>query len=113
MMDEDRGTGGAAAGESYDASDLRHVRDRRKRQRLLDRRADMAFAQLMASADGRLWVWRKLAACGVFHSSWDAHGGRMSFNEGRRDIGLHLLGDINRLCPELYGQMQKENADND
>lgn len=106
-------TGTAAAAEPYDASDPRHVQDRRKRQRLLDRRADAAFAQLMSGADGRLWTWRVLGACGVFHSSWDPHGGRMSFNEGRRDVGLQLLADITRICPDLYGQMQKENADND
>jgi hypothetical protein len=101
-----------SAREAYDASDARQVQARRRRARLLERRADDAFAQLMASADGRLWVWRRLAACGVFHSSWDAHAGRMSFNEGRRDVGLQLLADINRICPDWYAQMQKENADN-
>ena len=100
------------ARESYDASDRRHVLARRKRQRLLDRQADSAFARFMATADGRLWMWRRLGACGVFHSSWDPQAARMSFNEGRRDIGLQLLADINRICPELFGQMQKENADN-
>jgi hypothetical protein len=98
--------------ETYDASDARQVQARRKRQRLLDRRADAAFAQFMASADGRLWLWRKLGTCGVFHSTWDPHAGRMSFNEGRRDIGLQLLADVTRICPDQYAQMQKENADN-
>jgi hypothetical protein len=109
----DQASTAAATAESYDASDPRHVQDRRKRHRLLDRRADAAFAQLMATPDGRLWTWRVLCACGVFHSSWDPHAGRTSFNEGRRDVGLQLLADVNRICPELYGQMQKENADND
>ena len=99
--------------EPYDASDPGHVQERRKRQALLDRRADAAFAELMASADGRLWVWRMLGACGVFHSSWEPHSGRMSFNEGRRDIGLQLLTDITRVCPDLFGQMQRENTNHD
>jgi hypothetical protein len=82
------------------------------REEGLARRADAALAEVMATADGRLWMWRRLAACGVFRSSWDPDAARMSFNEGRRDVGLQLLADINRICPDQFGPMQKENAGN-
>jgi hypothetical protein len=34
----------------------------------------------------------------------------MAWNEGRRNEGLQLLTEINRLCPELYPVMATENA---
>jgi hypothetical protein len=95
----------------YDATDPRQVGDRKKRERLRATRADGAFKALMGTPDGRLLIWDLLGECGVFRSSWDGHGGRLNFNEGRRDIGLQLLATINRLCPELFGVMMKENSD--
>jgi hypothetical protein len=31
-----------------------------------------------------------------------------AFNEGRRDLGLVVLADLMRVCPELYARMQAE-----
>jgi len=81
---------------------------RREADALEQERAD--FKWLMGSAQGRRFVWRVMSRCRVFAPVFNTHGGVMNFNEGRRDTGLFLLSEIDRLCPQQFAVMAAENA---
>lgn len=93
---------------AYDAGDRRHVERRRKAANGAHRQNDEALRWLMADARGRRFVWALLGKAGLFRSSMAGSAELTAFNEGRRDIGLALLGDVMRLCPERYAGMQAE-----
>ncbi len=62
----------------------------------------------MSDARGRRLVWRLLERAGIYHPTFTGtrHG---DFNEGMRNGGLQLIGDLRDHCPELFVQMQAEN----
>ena len=81
---------------------------------LLLRRAERAEAQrqaafraVMATADGRRWIWWLLDRCGVFRTSFTGDA-TTYFNEGTRNVGLMVIADINALCPDLFVTMMTE-----
>lgn len=78
--------------------------------RLHQKRLDDDFLWLMESQRGRRIVWSQMSRAKMFQTTFDTHGGRMSLNEGMRQHGLYLLGEINRLCPETYPVMVRENT---
>jgi hypothetical protein len=78
--------------------------------RLQQKRIDDDFLWLMQAPQGRRHVWGQMSRAKIFQSTFDTHGGRMSLNEGMRQHGLYLLGEINRLCPDLYPVMVRENS---
>lgn len=85
-----------------DAANAAHARVR-------DMRYSGALVAAMATADGRLMFWRLLARCGVFRSVFDGNPLQMAFNEGGRNRGLELYGDLLAAAPDQFARMQKEN----
>ena len=70
------------------------------------------FMWLMKDKRGRRIVWKILSDARVFHSSFVANAPDvMAFNEGQRNIGLMLMDDINRFCPDLYQKIIEESKD--
>lgn len=84
-----------------------------ERKALQDRHAskvlDDDFRWMLSDIRGRRIVWNLMARCNVFSPVFNTHGGLMNFNEGRRDTGLFLLAEINRLCPAQFAVMAAEN----
>lgn len=76
----------------------------------LERQAKADFLWLMDDPRGRRFIWQLMGRCRIFEPVFNTHGGLMNFNEGRRDVGLFLLGEINRLCPEKFAVAAAENA---
>jgi hypothetical protein len=93
---------------AYDAGDRRHVERREKTAKTGRRRRNQDFRWLMGEQRGRRFVWDLLAKAGLFRSSLAGTAELTAFNEGRRDVGLALLADLMRLCPEQYARMQAE-----
>lgn len=93
----------------YNAGDAEHVAKRKTNQKKRNLRKTAALKKMMFDPEGRMWMWDLLTLCGIFHSSFSIDALRCAFNEGRRDIGLRLLADINQLSPELYIRMVGEN----
>lgn len=90
------------------AADKEQVKDAAgKEKRGRDREID-DVAHLLADVHGRRFLWRVLEECGVYHQSFNHSGSIMSFNEGKRSVGLLLLRDIMEASPEAYVQMMKE-----
>lgn len=92
------------------ASDERALQRQERADKLAQRQEVDDFLWLMNEPQGRRFVWRLMARANVFGAVFNTHGGVMNFNEGRRDSGLFLLGEIDRLCPELFAVMAAENA---
>lgn len=66
------------------------------------------FNFIMSDARGRRFMWRVLEMAGVYRSSFTGNSTTF-FNEGMRNIGLMLIGEIHAIAPDAYAQMLKEN----
>ena len=93
-----------------DIGNQREVEQRAKAIKTVQGQLDEGFRWLMGDARGRRWVWSLLEKGGVYRSSMGDTPYWTAFNEGRRDMGLHILADVMRLTPTLYPTMQAENA---
>ena len=93
---------------TYDAGNPDHVRRSKDRSQRIQARADAGFKDLMATPQGRGWVWSLLEECGMFRTSFDPSNSRTFFNEGMRNIGLRVMADVHRLTPDQYMVMVKE-----
>lgn len=66
---------------------------------------------LMSQRDGRRFIWLELEASQVFSQTFiPGQPDTTAFAEGRRSIGLKLLGEVTRLTPADYMRMTQENA---
>jgi hypothetical protein len=92
------------------ASDERALKLKQLQDSHENKVADGDFRWLMSDQRGRRIIWNLMGRCNVFSPVFNTHGGLMNFNEGRRDTGLFLLGEIDRLCPDLFSVMAGENA---
>ncbi|MGA2937306.1 MAG: hypothetical protein ABSF52_09440 [Syntrophobacteraceae bacterium] len=95
----------------YNAGDPQHVARRERGWKTRDLLKKAALRGLMGAPEGRMWMWDLLTMCGVYHSSFSVEALAMAFNEGRRTVGNFLIGEINRLSPELYMKMAVENEE--
>ncbi len=94
---------------AYNAGDPKHVAGREKSRKTRDLQKKTALRGIMGMPEGRMWMWDLLVRCGIYQSSFSAEALGMAFREGQRNIGLHLMAEINRLSPELYARMVGEN----
>lgn len=65
--------------------------------------------KILATPEGRRFVWGLLEQAGVFRSSFTGNS-QTFFLEGRRDLGLQLLAKVFAAKPEAFAQMQREVA---
>ncbi len=82
------------------------------RQRAARDREKDDFKLLMSEKWGRRIAWRLLDRCGVFRTSFTGNS-ETFFNEGKRNIGLMIVGEIHDVCPEFYHLMLKEQQENE
>lgn len=80
----------------------------RQARRARDR--DNAMAAMMSRPETRLWLWDLLAACHMNHSSFSNNPNVTAFREGERNIGIQVLAHIQRVAPEQWILMVKENS---
>jgi len=108
MSDEQPEIEGVEPEEQPDVGDARYVRKQQKRARIHQKRLDNALGALLDTYDTRAWLWELLCAFGIYQSSFSTEPLRMAFLEGKRDCGLRLLADINRIAPASYVLMAEE-----
>lgn len=63
---------------------------------------------LLKIPEGRRFVWKLLGLSGMFRASMTGEAMTTAFNEGRRDIGLGILLEINTCDHNAFAQMQSE-----
>lgn len=96
------------------ASDPQQVKRAKYKERYNRKDEIKDMTELLQDARFRKFIWRYLDFCGVYRSSWSP-GPEIHFNEGRRDVGLKLMTDIQESDPESLIIMMKEakkHADN-
>lgn len=76
-------------------------------QRRRDREIE-DLRMVIKKPEGRRVVWGILETCGVFKASFALNSMQSAFNEGKRDIGLALLTDLNEADTHIFAQMQSE-----
>lgn len=67
---------------------------------------------ILATREGLRFMWRYLTECGIFKTSFTGNS-HTFFMEGRRDVGLRLLADVNEADPEAYFRMLSEDKKNE
>lgn len=83
--------------------------ERQKRRRLQDERHDADLIWLMCHREGRRFMWRLLQSCRLYETGL-AGTSAAFYREGERNVGLRVLADIVRLCPDLHARMAIEFA---
>lgn len=78
-----------------------------QQQSRLANRADISW--VMADARGRRTLWRLLEQAGIYRSSFGPTPEVTAFNEGQRNVGLRLMGDLIACAPDEFLTMQTEN----
>jgi len=68
--------------------------------------ADMQ--KLLRLPEFRRYMWKMLSSTGLFRSSFTQNAMTMSCSEGRRDIGLGVLSDLNDADVNAFAQIQRE-----
>jgi hypothetical protein len=64
---------------------------------------------VMATPEGRRFIWKILGDCGTFRVPFVAGAPDVTaFNAGAQNFGLSLLGQIMTVVPESFLTMQKE-----
>lgn len=87
--------------------DPEKIKRRESRDVLLRRKQLEDIRVILSDARGRRFYWRLLVECGIFKSSFTGNNTTF-FNEGRRDVGLVLLADLNEADPSAYLVMLDE-----
>jgi len=60
--------------------------------------------KILGTAEGKRVFWKMMEFCKVFEESFTGNS-ETFYNEGRRSVGLKILGDINSSRPEAYIEM--------
>lgn len=82
------------------------VKSAKKEKTLRDQEID-DIKVVMSTRPGRRFIWRHMGNAGIFQSCFTGNSATF-FNEGRRDIGLKILAEVNAAGPEFLMQMMKE-----
>ena len=72
--------------------------------------ADLVF--VMGDKRGRRFVWRLLTEAKIYHTVYQESQAAMALLEGKRQIGLFLVDEIERECPSEYDKMKAEQRKN-
>jgi hypothetical protein len=62
----------------------------------------------LKTPEGRRLIRRILEEAGIFRASFSQNSMLTAFNEGKRDVGLWLIRDIDESDPNMYAQIQRE-----
>lgn len=94
----------------FDASDRHSVELRTSKAKRKEAKRLAGLKLLCDSPDGRAWIWSFLEQFSFTKSSFSPDALTMAFREGERNAALKLMADINRVAPDTYLRMQKENS---
>ena len=95
----------------YNASDTRQIKaatKRSKSDRALD---DGVLLMIMTTQNGRAWIWRHLGRCHAFQTTYTGDNNATNFRCGEANIGLELIADLLRACPDQFIFMMREAND--
>jgi hypothetical protein len=92
----------------YDAGNPLSVKEKEKRAKIVAEKRLNGLKQIMASADGRAWMWEFLGGCGLFAVKFTGRATQDAFFDGMRNAGMPVFAEIQRHCMNEYLLMVKE-----
>jgi hypothetical protein len=90
-----------------DEIDAKNKESRKEYHKRKDRELN-DLQKVLKVPEGRRFVYKMLSECGVFKASFSLNSMQTAFQEGKRDIGLALLRDLDEAEPQAYSQMLRE-----
>lgn len=95
----------------YNASERKDVRRAEKAAALWGTQRLEIVRGVMSLEPGRRWFYETLATCHVFSTPFTGENNRTNFNLGEQSVGLALLAEIERACPDQFILMLREAND--
>jgi hypothetical protein len=96
--------------KTFNAADEDQVKTRKRKDERLRERELNDLRVVMSSVEGRRFVWRLLEKAGVFRTSFTGNSTTF-FNEGMRNMGLMVLGDVHEAAADAYIVMMNESKE--
>lgn len=66
-------------------------------------------AAILATPEGKRFMWRMLGHCRTFESIWTPNA-QIHYNSGVQDVGHFLMREIVEAVPEALVEMMKQNG---
>lgn len=88
-------------------ADPRIIQSKREAKRIRARELS-DIRKVLSTVEGRRFIYRLWGMAGIFRCSFSANANQTAFNEGKRDIGLAILNDVNKAEKTAFAQMQNE-----
>lgn len=89
------------------ASDPQQLKEAQAKKNLRDREEVTDLKFVLSHPQGQRLLWRILGKCGIFTASQHFDPHVVYFNEGKRNLGLEILADINRADQNAIIQMMQ------
>ena len=96
-----------------DATNPRHVEILKKQAAQHERERRDFVMHSMGVRSGRAYFCHILENANIFATTYSDSPHRTAFNEGNRNLGLMILGDIMKYCPDHYVTMMRERNERD
>ena len=77
-----------------DTGDVKDVKKKKTKAQLRRLKENEWLKDILSKPGGRDFIWRLLTACGVYDTSFTGDAPHTFFNEGKRQIGLWVLTEI-------------------
>lgn len=90
------------------ASNPRQIEKAQKRAAYNEQQRKEDMQKILATAEGRRYLWSLLGRCRVNESVMETSA-KIYYNSGQQDIGHSILADIVTARPEAYIQMMEDN----
>lgn len=86
------------------AADPGQVKDAKRKERHQRDRELSDLVVVLATEEGRRFVWRLLEHCGAFASVWHPSA-MIHYNSGKQDVGHFLLAELTEAQPNALVDM--------
>lgn len=95
----------------FDAGDPQDVRRRIAAGKRREAGNKVVIRQIMASSEGRAWIYGFLSMCHVYQNPFSENALKMAFMCGEMNVGQRFMADIISAAPEKYLDMLSEQGD--
>jgi len=92
------------------AADPKQVREQGRKVKDADKLAQADLKAVLAMPEGRRYIRRLLAHCGVFRAPF-VPSAQVYYDNGIRSVGVKIWGEIEAVDVELLITMLRENAE--
>lgn len=93
--------------QQKNAADEHQVKQARMNEKMIRERELNDLRYLLASPQGRRFLWRVMARCKTFESIWEPSA-KIHFNAGQQDLGHFVMAEIVAADENAFLQMMKE-----